>query len=150
MTKTTKGISLLAPLLVAFGLCSCSVGEKTVTGTYRLNNAKNTPATLEIRQDHTYVQRIHRAGLPDVAATGAWALNKFPYIERARNNTFRGKSNYDPHASGTLYLQDAYSVEGCPVCIVTKYDSVALPIERLAGLIILVEDPNQGIGYEKN
>lgn len=80
-----------------------------------------------------------------MTATGRWSLNARDFNLRHGS----GKSVYDPHATATLFLADAYTFRSCPHCSATRFDFVGLPIERLGPLVILVEDPDAGIGYEK-
>lgn len=126
--------------------CGCAIREDGITGNYRLNNVGANVITLEIRRDRTFVQHIHLAGKSEFVASGAWGLNRVPATKIAPSS---GKANFDPHAAATIYLTNAYSFENCPQCDAKRYDSVALPIERLLRIVILVEDPDSAIGYEK-
>ena len=126
--------------------CGCSVREDSIPGTYRLNNVGTNEITLDLRSDHTFLQRVRIAGEEEHVVTEVWGLNQAP---RAKSRVSSGRANYDPHAVGTVYLSNAYSFENCPNCEAKRYDSVALPIERLWRVVILVDDPNRGVGYEK-
>ena len=133
-------------LAVSVLFCACSVREDSILGKYRLNNAGTNEITLDVRSDHTFLQRVRIAGKEEDVVTGVWGLNQMPL---AKNRVSSGTANYDPHAAGTIYLSNAYSFRNCPSCEANRYDSIALPIERLWRLVILVEVPDHGVGYEK-
>jgi hypothetical protein len=133
----------LVAFLFAYG---CSVREDLVPGKYRLNNVGTNLITLDIRSDHTFVQRAQLTGKSELVVTSVWRFNRMP---DTRNRPSTGKANFDPYSAGTIYLRNAYSFENCPNCEARRYESVALPIERFSRLVILVEDPDHGVGYEK-
>jgi hypothetical protein len=136
----------LVGLVTSLLTCACSVREDLVVGKYRLNNVGANLITLEVHSDHTFIQRVRLIGKTEVAVASSWGLNRMP---DAKNRPSTGIANYDPYSAGIIYLRNAYSIDNCPDCEARRYDSVALPIERLSGLMILVEDPNHGVGYEK-
>ena len=83
---------------------------------------------------------------PESTAYGKWDLERPPKGASMAPTSARP---FDPHSSATVYLDGAFWLEKCPKCEAKQYDSVALPVERLGTLLILVDDPDAGVGYQK-
>jgi hypothetical protein len=125
-----RGNSILTVAVMGLFLAGCTVKRDDVIGKYHLNNAPRISATLEIRQDGTYIQRIVPEGQASTLHEGKWT-----FVRQSDN---------------PLLLFNAYSIECHSTCELVANQGISFPIDGYSRWLVLSVDADAGIGYMKD